>query len=107
MEVGPSGLEMRRDQHLGDMPARRLACVATGIRCSEVSAPATPSAAELIPNAEAVNQIVGALGGSPVACLIDGSGATIQHGRNVGRTEAICARWDTSGSLIRVCMGSF
>jgi len=98
MEVAlPSGFEMRRDQHLGDMPARRLACVATGIRCGEVSAPATPSAAELILNAKAVDQIIVAMGDPAIACLTDCASAAIQHGRNVGRIEAIRAHRYSSG----------
>jgi hypothetical protein len=96
MEVAwPSDFHVLRDQRLGDTPARRLACVPTAIRFSEVSASATPSAAELVPNAKAVDQIISALGESATAGLIDCPGATIQHGRNL-RTIGV----------IRICMGA-
>jgi hypothetical protein len=80
MEVAwPSDFHVCCDQHLGSMPAGRLARMATGIRFSEISASATPSAAKRVPNGKAVDQIIGTLGDSAMAGLIDCAGAAIQQ----------------------------
>jgi hypothetical protein len=88
--------EVCGNQRLGDIPAGCLTCVAAGIRSREVSASATPSAAELIPNAKALDQIIAAMGDSAMACLNDGAGAAIQHARTACAIGAIRARRYTS-----------
>src|SRR5690242_1596808 len=77
-----SGFEVCGDQRLGHIPARGLACVTAGIGRREVRASATPSAAEPISNAKTLDQIIGTMSDSAMACLIDCPGATIQHARN-------------------------
>ena len=74
-----SGFQMCGDQGLGHIPARGLACVTAGIGRREVRASATPSAAEPVPNAKALDQIIGTMSDSAMAGLIDCPGTAIQH----------------------------
>jgi hypothetical protein len=98
MEVAwRSGFEVCSDQRLGDIPARGFACVTACIRCGELGTSAAPSAAESIPNAKVLDQIVRAMSDSAMAGLIDCPGAAIQHGRSAGRMRVIRAHRYTSG----------
>lgn len=100
-------LEVRGDQRLCDVPAGRFARVAAGIRPLEVCTPAGPPAAELISDAEALDQVIGAMGDSALARLIGCPEAAIQHGCNVGRIGVIRTPRYTSWWLIRFCMAEF
>jgi hypothetical protein len=73
------GFEVCRDQCLGAITAGRLPRMAARIASREVGASASPPTAEFIAHTAALDQIVGTIGDTLMACVIDCPVSAIEH----------------------------